>query len=187
MSQPRTLYPVAATAGSRTPVYTGKVWYAVAYEIVRGLCTIFLAPPTISAEFEAFPDNGMNKSQQVTLWGYTFATFLNGVTATIWQNNPAQLSISFPVTEADAPLTGDSGYVAIAPTATYRTVRIQADKGNTTHSIYVGDLNVSASRYTAVLTLTGQVAVEFAGDNIPAERIFIDTDSTGAEVQVTLL
>jgi len=168
-----------------TPVYTGAEYTVFAYEVVAGLCTIFLAtgaelspPANIS-----FPQNGMNPGQQVTLWGFTSATFLNGVTATITQNVPELLAISFPVTAAPVGLTDDAGNVAIAPASTYKQVTITAG-ANSSDSVYVGDGNVSSSRYTYKLAAGAGCVID--GQNTPAQRIFAVGSGVNDVVQVTL-
>jgi hypothetical protein len=181
----RTLPAVQATAGTPTPVYTGTVTAAVSFSISGGLATIVLSAgsPPVAPPF-------YNQWGQATLWGFTTATYFNGETVTIVSSNPAALSFSFHTTHADVASTNDAGSTAPAPTNTYRGVRIEADQGNSTHKIYVGDQSVTSSQYVACLTLTGQLFVEFhpfASQNIAANRIFIDTDSTGAKVQVTLI
>lgn len=182
MSIPQTIAAISATAATPTPIYTGAVTAAISFVISGGLATITLG---------SLPA-GYSVGHQVTLWGFTTATYFNALTITVTQNNPKLFTFSFPTTHANVGSTNDAGSTAPSPVQKFRAVRIEADKGNTTHAIYVGDLNVSASRYTAELKYAGvQQAIwiggeDIAGQNIDASRIFIDTDSTGAKAQVTL-
>ena len=185
MATPQTIAAVAATAGTPTPIFTGPVTAAVSFSIANGLATIVL-------DADALPEIGYNLHQQVTLWGFTTATYFNGTTITITANNPPKVSFSFPTTHDDVASTDDAGNTAPKPFQSFHGVRIGADLGNTTKIIYVGDGNVSDSQYTAALTLAGQTDIWFGGpentgQNIDAHRIFIDTDETGSKAQVTLL
>lgn len=182
MSVPQTIPAVSATAGTPTPIYTGPVTAAVSFSIANGLATIVMG---------SFPD-GYGVGKQTTLWGFTTGTYFNGKVITVSQNNPEQNSFSFPFTQGNVASTNDAGNTAPAPTQKFRSVRIEADKSNSTEALYVGDGNVSASRYTCQLLYNGvQQAYEFGGSevaaqNIDASRIFIDCSTTGAKAQVTL-
>jgi hypothetical protein len=188
MSILHTLVAVSATAGTPTPIHTGTVIVASSFSISKGIATIVLNAASL-------PSVGYNRGQQVTLWGFTTATYFNGDTVTVIANDFAQVSFSFATTYADVNSTSDAGNTAAVPLDKQRAVRIEADQNNSTHKIYVGDgyvtapgvSPVTAGRYTACLALAGQISVELVGDNIDASRIFIDTDSTGATVQVTLI
>jgi hypothetical protein len=170
---PQTIAAVSATAGTPTPIYSGTPVAAVSFSILNGVATIVLA---------SLPNIGYNKSQQVTLWGFTTATYFNGLTVTSVANNPAALSFSFATT-----------HTAPDPAQKFRGVRIEPDKGNAASYIYVGDGNVSVTRYTTqLLWVSGaQNNIWFGGpenaaQNVDASRIFIDTSSTGSKAQVTL-
>src|ERR1700676_1749719 len=121
------------------------------------------------------PNNGGNAAggQQVTLWGFTTATYFNAKTITVLDCNPAAGSFRFYFANANVGSTNDAGKTAPIPTQRYRAVRIECSQTLGTDFIYVGDLNVSSTQYVAALSLAGQLAVEVAGDNIPADRIFI--------------
>lgn len=125
--------------------------------------------------------------QQVTLWGFSTATYFNGVQITVLDCDPSQDSFRFYFNHADVASTNDAGNTAAAPVQHYRAVRIEVGQGNGTDFVYVGDLKVSASRYMAALSLTGQSSIVIAGDNIPVERIFIDGTTNGNTVQATLI
>jgi hypothetical protein len=182
MSAIHTIAAVSATAGTPTPIYTGPVTAAVSFSISNGLATVVLGSLPV----------GYGKGQKVTLWGFTTATYFNGLSVTVTENNPALFSFSFPTTEGNVGSTDDAGNTAPAPVQKFRAVRIEADKGNSTHGIYVGDSNVSSSRYTAQLLYGGvQQSIWIGGEgivgqNIDASLIFLDTDSTGAKAQVSL-
>jgi hypothetical protein len=181
---PQTIAAVSATAGTPTPIYSGTPVAAVSFSILNGVATIVMA---------SLPNIGYNKSQQVTLWGFTTATYFNGLTVTSVANNPAALSFSFATTHANVTSTADAGNTAPDPAQKFRGVRIEPDKGNAASYIYVGDGNVSVTRYTTqLLWVSGaQNNIWFGGpenaaQNVDASRIFIDTSSTGSKAQVTL-
>lgn len=128
--------------------------------------------------------------QQVTLWGFTTATYFNGCTVTVLDNNPQAGSFRFYFHNSggDVASTDDAGNTASAPTGHYRAVRLECSQSNSTNIIYVGDLNVSATQYMAALTLAGQAAIVIASDNIPADRIFIfGSAASDCAVQPTLI
>lgn len=185
MSIPQTIPAVVATAGTPTPIFTGPVTAAVSFVISNGVATIILGSlPT-----------GYELGKQVTLWAFTTATYFNGTAVTVVANNHALNSFSFATTHADVASTADAGNTAPAPVQKYRAVRIEADKGNAANAIYVGDGNVSASRYTAQLLYSAtaglQQSLVFGGmeimaQNVDASRIFIDATTTGAKAQITL-
>lgn len=124
--------------------------------------------------------------QQVTLWGFTTATYFNGRVVTVLDNNPALGSFRFYFNHADVASTADAGNTAASPFQHYRVVRLEIPAGNT-GIIYVGDLNVSATRYFAALSLTGQFSIEIASENIPADRIWITGTVPTDSVQVSLI
>ena len=77
----------------------------------------------------------------------------------------------------------DTGHTAACPFQHYRVVRIECDQANGTDIVYVGDLNVSTTRYVAALSLAGQLAIEIASENIPADRIWmVATNSSATDV-----
>lgn len=207
MGIPRTIGAVTAVKGTPTPVYTGTVIPAVSFSIKNGIATVVIN--VTDAPGGVFPTNGYNgpngypnsgagdiqgkwpaaNGQQVTLWGFSTATYFNGKVVSVLDCNPAAGSFRFYFNHADVASTNDTGNTAACPFQHYRAVRLECGQGLSTDIIYVGDLNVSSTRYVAALSLSGQLSVEIAGDNIPADRIFIDTSGTGAgdTVQVSLL
>lgn len=189
MSVPRTIPPVIATAGTPTPVFTGTVTAAASFSIANGLTTIVLG--------SALPASGYNLGQQVTLWGFTTGTYLNGLAVTVTANNPAHNSFSFSTTHANVTSTTDAGNTAPAPVQKFRAVRVEvyAPPGSvdtSANAIFVGDGSVSATQYMAQLIYGGvQQSITFGGmeieaANVDASRIFIDTPTTGSKAQVTL-
>ena len=109
------------------------------------------------------------------------------MTITVLDCDPSTNSFRFYFTHANVASTADTGNTAAIPSGHYRAVRIECGQGNGTDIVYVGDLNVSSSRYTAALSLTGQLAIEISSDNIPADRIFVDGTSSSDTCQVSLI
>lgn len=211
MGVPRTIGLVAApaTAGWRTPVYSGPVLVAVSFSILNGIATIKLGSgalpkngycgpngyPTVNATTGSKFDihggvapgiSGMGN--QVTLWGWTTATYFNGCTITVLDCDPQQDTFRFYFNHANVNSTADTGNTASAPSEHYRAVRLEVSQSNSTNVVYVGDLNVSATQYMAALTLAGQMAIVIESCNIPADRIFIfGSSATDCGVQVSLI
>ena len=213
----RTLGQITApsTAGFRTPVYTGPVLVATGFIIANGIATVFLGAgnlpkngyngpngypthnATTGSEFDIHGgvsggSGGPAGGQQVTLWGFatTVGLLFNGLTVTVIHNNPQADSFSFYFNHADDLSAGlaDTGNTAAAPSGHYRAVRLECDASNSTNIVYVGDFAVTATRYMAALTLTGQLAIVIASENIPADRIFIfGSSATNCKVQATLI
>lgn len=205
----RTLGAVTATAGTPTPVYTGAVTAAASFSITKGIATIVLGSTipvngyngpngyptrngTTGSKFDIHGgisggSGGPAGGQQVTLWGFATATYFNGKTITVLDIDPGKNSFRFYFNHADVASTSDTGSTAVAPSEHYRAVRIEVGQGNGTDLVYVGDLNVSSSRYMAALSLAGQSSIVIAGDNIPADRIFIDATSSSDTVQASLI
>jgi hypothetical protein len=195
MGIPRTIGAVLAVAGTPTPVYTGTPQAVASFSIKKGIATVVLQA--------ALPDNGFTgpndtlqpcltpaNGQQVTLWAFGTATYFNGKVVSVISHNRQAQSFSFYFNHADVASTADTtGKAAASPFQHYRAVRIECGAGLASDIIYVGDLNVSSTRYMAALSLTGQLSIEIASENIPADRIFIDTNGTGSgdTVQVTLI
>jgi hypothetical protein len=127
--------------------------------------------------------------QRVVLWGFTTATYFNGKVVTIIDNNPATKSFRFAITNADVASTSDAGNTAPAPKQHYRAIRLECAQDLGTDLIYVGDLNVSSTQYMACLSLTGQLSIEIASENIPPEGLFLDTNGTAStdHVMVTVI
>jgi len=130
------------------------------------------------------------QGQQVTLWGFTTATYFNGKRVSVIDNNPALNSFRFYFTHADVSATADAGKTAPSPFQHYRAIRLECSQSLGTDLIYVGDLNVSSTQYMAALSLTGQLSIEIASENIPPEGIFIATNGASTAndaVQVTCI
>lgn len=193
MAGTRVLPAVVLTAGTPTPIVTGAVTAAVSFSIANGIATIVMGSlPTVGYNpGSAF--GGLASSypggDRVTLWGFTTATYFNGLAVSVISNNPAAKSFSFATTHGNVGSTADAGNTAIAPReGGYRSVRLEVDQttGGTT-KVFVGDLNVSSTRYAECLTLTGQIAVTIASGTIPAECIFCDCSASNVQVQVSLM
>ena len=130
------------------------------------------------------------KGQQVTLWGFTTATYFNGKKITVIDNNPATNSFRFYFTHADVAATGDGGETAPSPFQHYRAIRLECSQNLGTDLIYVGDLNVSSTQYMAALSLAGQLSIEIASENIPPEGIWISTNGSSTasdQLMVTVI
>jgi len=217
MGIPRTLPAVTVyQTDGPTPAYTGTVIPAVSVALAKGIATIVLNVSGLTPA--AFPTNGYNgpngypvknlatgapidiqgkypaaNGQQVTLWGFTttLGQTFNGRTVTVLDCNPDSNSFRFywtPDTNDHVP-EADAGNTAACPFEHYRVVRIEVDQANGTDFVYVGDLNVSSSRYVAALSLAGQIAIEIASENIPADRIWmIATNSSATDsVHISLI
>lgn len=209
MGVPRTIGTISSVNGALTPVFTGPVTAAVSFTITNNIATIFLGagnlptvgyngpngyPPSNNSKFDIYGGiNGQSSGgpaggQQVTLWGFTTATYFNGKTVTVLDNDPTTGAFRFYFTHANVANTGDTGNTAPIPVQRYRAVRIECAQNLGTDLVYVGDLNVSATRYIAALSLAAQLSIEIAGENIPADRIWIKgsngagTDSVVASV-----
>ena len=217
MGVPRTIGLIAApaTAGWRTPVYTGPVLVSTGFSIANGIATIFLGAGNLPKNGYNGPNNypttnattgskfdihggisggsgGPAGGQQVTLWGFatTVGLLFNGLTITVLDCDPQKDSFRFYFNHADDLSAGlaDTGNTAAAPSEHYRAVRLEVSQSNSTNVVYVGDLNVSPTRYMAALTLAGQMAIVIESCNIPADRIFIcGSSATDCGVQVSLI
>ena len=211
MGIPRTLGSVVVGALPPTPVYTGPVVPAVSFSILKGIATIVLGAGnlpttgyngpngfpvqngTTGSKFDIY--GGINGSrgggpaggQQVTLWGFTTATYFNAKQISVIDCDPSNGSFRFYFNHADVASTADAGNTAPSPVERFRVVRLECSPTLGTDIIYVGDLNVSSIRYWAALSLTTQFAVEIASDNIPAERIFITGTGPTDSVQVSTI
>ena len=199
MGIPRSVGAVSVTAGTPTPVYTGTVVSAVSFYITNGIATINLGHGNL-------PSNGYNPGpsfgatagsggipggQQVTLWGFTTALYFNGKVVSVIENDANPGSFSFYLNHANvgskASPTADTGNTAASPFQHFRAVRLECSQTLGTDLIYVGDLNVTSTNYFAALSLAGQLAIEIASENIPADRIFIDGTNTGDSCQASLI
>lgn len=154
-------------------------------------------PASATQEFNSLSGTPINiqgnfpasNGQKVVLWGFTTATYFNGKVVTILDNNPADGSFRFYFTHANVATTADTGKTAPIPAQRYRVIRLECSQSLGTDLIYVGDANVSSTQYMAALSLTGQLAIEIASENIPPEGIWLDTNgSVGTDqVMVTLI
>jgi hypothetical protein len=194
MAGTRVLTAVALTSGTPTPLVTGAVTAAVSFSITNNVATIVMASLPAAgynpgSQFNGFSGQAGNVGgDQVTLWGFTTATYFNGLAVTVTQNNPAANSFSFNFTHAGVGSTADAGNTAIAPRqGGYRSVRLEVDSAAGTSNVYVGDLNVSTTRYISNLKLAGQIAITVASGTIPAERLMATTDTNGTKLQVSLM
>ena len=198
MGVPRTLGATLAVKGTPTPAVLAAAGYTPApiavsaYTIVNGIATLTLAslpsngfngPNQAIAGYPANPAGG----QQVTLWGFTNGTVFNGKKVTIVRNNPTAKTIEFYFNSTNDSNTESGAFAAPSPFQHYRAVRLECGQGLSSDVIYVGDLNVSSSRYMALLSLAGQLAIEIASENIPPEGIMIDCSGSGDTVQVSLV
>lgn len=210
MGVPRTLGLLAVGTNPPVPVFTGPVTAAVSFSILSGIATIVLGAgnlpangyngpagfptqnATTGSKFDIYGGvSGQNNTggansggnaaggQQITLWNFTTATYFNGRTITVLDNNPANGSFRFYFNHANVANTADAGNTAPIPFQAYRVVRLECAAGNT-GIIYVGDFQVSSTRYFAALALTGQFSIEVASENIRADRLWI-TGSVAAD------
>ena len=185
MSVVRTLPAVAvANAGSRVPAYSGPAAALLtntSYYILNNVAVFNVA--------NTFTPNGPdNTPQQVNFFGFTTGVYFNGIVAQILWAIPTQFAIAFNhvnVGSAAAP-QADAGSIFPTPRDQFQAVRIEVDKGAGAGTIYVGDLNVSANQYAAHLSLNGQIAYVQSGNKVDAHRIFLDTDTNGTKVQVSV-
>jgi len=192
MGMPRTIGTVSSVNNALVPVFTGPVTAAVTFSITNNIATIVLGagnlptvgyngpngyPPSTNSKFDIYGAGagsaGAGFGQQVTLWNFGTATYFNGCTVTVLDNDPITGAFRFRFTHANVASTADTGNTAPIPVQRYRAVRIECAQNLGTDLVYVGDLNLSTTRYVAALSLAGQLSVEITGDNIPVDRIFI--------------
>ena len=161
------------TAGSKVPCWSGpaaNLLTATSFSILSGIATIVVA-------------NTFQAGQQVTLFGFTTATYFNGLTVQVLGASAA--AFTFTTTHANVTSTSDAGSVFPNPVERFRAVRIEIDQSAGAGKLYVGDLNVSSTQYSACLSLTGQIAFVDSGEAIDASRIFIDTGTSGTKFQTS--
>ena len=212
-----------STTDWRTPVYTGTVTAAATFSVTNGIATIVLgstlpaigyngpngypgiptaSPASATQSQNIVPQPPLNiqgtfpapGGQQVTLWGFTTATYFNGKKVTVIDCDPKKNSFRFYFNHANVgspgtPTADATGKTAPSPFQHYRVVRLECGAGLGTDLIYVGDLNVSSTQYMTVLSLAGQASVDISSENIPPESIFIDTNGSvaGDAVQVSVI
>lgn len=191
MSVVRTLPTVTvATAGVRVPVYSGPasaLLTATSFYILNGVAYINVAN-TFTPSYTAAGVLVDSTPSQINMFGFTTATYFNGVVAQLLGANPSQLWFAFNhanVGSAAAP-TSDAGSIFPTPRDQFQAVRIEVDKTAASGKIFVGDLNVSSTQYAAALSLTTQIAYVQSGNKVDAHRIFVDTDTNGTKVQVSV-
>ena len=210
MSTFRDLGLVNASTATPTPIFTGAVVAAVSFSITKNVAKIVLGAGNLPTSGYCGPNGypvqnattGASldiqgvypapNGNQVTLWGFTTATYFNGKTVTVLDCNPTDGSFRFYFTHADVASTADTGSTAPIPVESFRSVRLECGANNASNIVYVGDLNVSATNYAAALgtaVYSGSTVYEITGQNIRADRIFIFGSATGATcaVQVSLL
>lgn len=197
--------------------YTGTVLAAASFTITNGIATIFLgstlptdgyngpngyptANGTTGSKFDIYGGvSGYNNAggnnqggnaaggQQVCLWGFATAMYFNGCTITVLDCDPSTNSFRFYFAHANVANTSDTGNTAPTPKQSYRAIRIECSQTIGTDFIYVGDLNVSSTRYITALSLAGQVAVEISSDNLRADRVMLASTATSDTAQVSLI
>jgi hypothetical protein len=185
----------------------GVVIPAASFSILNGIATVVLNTATFplngyngpngypnpalgsNAQFDIQGKYAAPNGQQVTLWGFTTATYFNGKRITVLDCNPATKSFRFYFNHANVASTADTGNTAPSPAQHYRAIRLECSQALGVDLIYVGDLNVSATQYMSCLSLAGQLSIEVASENIPPEGLFIDTSGTVGtdQVMVTLI
>ena len=207
--------PVPAVLAAAGYAAFGTVISAASFSITNGIATVVLS--SASETGSQFPTNGYNgpngfpsqnvttrskfdiqgkwpaaNGQQVTLWAFSTATYFNGKTISVLDNIPSANgnagSFRFYFAHENVSSTADAGNTAPSPFQHYRALRLECSQTmGAGDFIYVGDLNVSSTRYVAALSLAGQLSVEIAGENIPTDRVFIDGTTTADSVQVSLI
>jgi hypothetical protein len=206
--------PIPVLFAAANSPFTSYSITNVAWNKQLGICTITISgtfpqngfngpngvqpqPPSTSQNPEppVFNLGQTANGQQFTVWGCTGGTsqntLLNGKKITVLSSDPIKQTISFYFSAFAATATfsvaESAGKAAPSPFQRYRAVRIEVSQGNGTDFIYVGDSNVSSTRYVAALSLGGQSSFEVAGENIPADGIFIDCTSNGDSAKVSLV
>jgi hypothetical protein len=215
MGTPRTLGAVTVSSSPIPAMlaaagYTGTVIAATAFTISNNIVTMYLNiatfpvdgyngpngyPVSNAATQSSFDIHGGNAGsspqgsggQQVCLWGFTTGTYFNGKTVTVLDCNPTAGYFRFYFAHAGVGYTSDAGNTAPVPKESYRVIRIECGQGIGTDLIYVGDLNVSSTRYITALSLSGQIAVEISSDNLRADRVMLASTSTSDVAQVSVL
>jgi hypothetical protein len=214
---PRTL-PAVTVGTSLVPAVSGPIIVATGYSVLNNIVTVYLGAGNLPPVGYNGPDgfrnfeanggrqdlygNNRGQGQQVALWGWTTATFLNGLVITVLDHDLLNGSFRFYYTTANAAYTADAGNTAadtsvwnggasasqpgIAGGEHFRVVRIELDASAGGNIVYVGDQNVSSSRYFEALSLTGQVAIEVASQNIPGSRIWL-VASASTVVHISLI
>ncbi len=79
---------------------------------------------------------------------------------------------------------GTRQQVATTYESTIQAVRFEGDDGNA-GAIFIGDLNVSETQYTAKLAAGDSFTLE--GSAVNLTTLFVDTDTNGSIVQVSTI
>lgn len=191
MGIPRTTPAITLSSSTITPAVSGTVIPAVSFSISNGIATVVLGAGNLPANGYNGPNKAIGQpigqGQQVTLWGFTTATYFNGKVVSVIDNDPIAGSFRFYFNHADVASTADAGNTAASPFEHFRAVRVEVDQNNSTDFVYVGDLNVSSTQYTAALSLTGQLAIEVASENVPGDRIWLIGRGAADKVHVSVL
>lgn len=196
---------IQVTSGQPTPIFTGAVTAAVTFSITKNVATIVLGAGNLPKTGYNGPNNypvqnattGASldiqgtypapNGQQVTLWGFATATYFNGKTVTVLDNNPTNGSFRFYFTHADVGSTADTGNTAPIPVEAFRSVRLECGPTNGSNIVYIGDGTVSSTKYAAAIgtsSYSGSTSWFLQGDNIRADRIFIDGSASGSTCSV---
>ena len=110
-----------ATAGTRVPCWSGpsaNLLTASTFSIVNGQAIVVVA-------------NTFNSGDQVTMYGFSTATYFNGVTVQVQSANAAQFT--FPTTHSNVGSTSDAGKVFPNPPERFRAIRIEIDQSASTN------------------------------------------------------
>lgn len=129
---------------------------------------------------------------KVTFWGVGTNTWLNQLTVSTTAV-PSTTVIQFFTNEASGNITNgsDTGSAVVSPVERYRALRIEVDQSAGSAIVYVGDqfLNIGSSpkRYSAALSLTGQIAFEISGEGIDPCLTWVDASANSTYAQVSLI
>ena len=133
-------------------------------------------------------------TDKVTFWGVGTNTWLNQLTVSTY-TVVSTTAISFTSTADSGFINGaDTGSAIVTPVQRFRVVRLEADQFNT-GNVFVGDGTVSAGslspatigRYAALLSSTGQIAFELAGEGIDICLLWVLASVAAQYVQVSLV
>lgn len=182
MGMTKNLGAAAVTSGTPTPVLFAA---ASSPFTTYSITSMALANGTLTFTITGTLPVQVGTNKQIVLWGLSVYTDLNGkkVQAVIGPNGN-----TFAVPYNGSHSGTDTGECGLAPFQHYRAIRLECGQTNGADFVYVGNNNVSSSQYVAALSLSGQLNIEIACDNIPAECICIDgTTTTTDTVQVSLI
>lgn len=200
MGNVRTLGQQTLQNGVLTPVVLNALAntkiQAASFSITGNIATIVLGSALPADGYNPGQPNtvggaGLSLGQQVTLWGFSTATYFNGTRVTVISNTAT--SFSFTFAHANVGSTNDAGWTAPALKETPRWVAIEIDQAASTGIAYIGDLNTSSTQYYAALTLPtsnqpwSQVHVEIGRDKFDPMTLMATTGATAAKIQVSLI